>query len=311
MGTSREFPESIISRQKALTKAKEKKDGAIIPSDNILSDVTSDRLDEGYDNYIAGINTITASKAAFHIAVESAKPKRISLKSYTLGYFKTLNTCISIGTIPESARSFYLLDISNGKLPDVSTDDKLLAVAAIVLTGDIARKAAGGVAMSSPSIADFTIIYNAARPVINALSNARTVVFKAVGKLAQQTVEIRDLLKHIWDEVEAFYSLSTPSNRRALARLWGVRYRSTGKASVVSGTCKDALGVGLKGVKVRIVGSSHFILTDADGNFSLNTSLYGDLELLATLTKYENNTTDFSKEDGVELAIDVVMIHSI
>ena len=311
MGTSRIIPQSITGRKIALAKAKSTKDGVAVPTDNILSKVTSDRLDEGFTNYNAGINAVKSAKEVYHTAVGLAKPQRIKLKKNTLSYFKTLNTCIELGTIPDTARVYYDLDITNGKMPNVNTDDKLLAVAAIVLSGDIARKTAGGIAMANPTILEFTTVYNAAKPVLVALNNARIAVFTAVGNLADQTVEIKDLITHIWDEVEAFYSLKNPPNRRAICRVWGVRYRSTGISSIVTGTCKDELGVGLKGVKVRIVGSSHFVYTDAEGNFSLNTSLYGDLEIMATLAKYEKNTTDFSKEDGVAIAVHVVMILSI
>jgi len=91
--------------------------------------------------------------------------------------------------------------------------------------------------------------------------------------------------------------------------LWGVRYISTGVPSVVTGTCKDALGIALAGAKIRIMGSSHSTLTDAQGNFSLNTSIYGDLELLATLKNYEKTTIDFSKDDDIAEVVDVVMTH--
>ena len=311
MGTIRVFPQSIIGRQSALAMAKAKKDGALVPADNILSAPTSTRLDLGFTNYNAGINAIIAAKQSFHAKVELAKPQRAKLKKITLSFFKTMNNCIEIGTIPASARGFYSLPITNSKMPSVNTDTKLLAVAANVLSGDILRKAAGGIAMSTPTILEFTAIYDVARPVIVAISNARTDVHTAVANLEVQTPEIKDLLKHVWNEVEAFYSMMSAPNRRAQSRSWGVRYRSTGIQSIVTGTCKDALGVGLKGVKVRIVGSSHFVLTDEEGYFSLNTSLYGDLELLSTLVKYEKNTTDFTKVDGVAIAIHVVMTLSI
>ena len=311
MGTVREIPQSITGRQIALAKAKSTKDGAVIPADNILSQATSDRLDEGFNNYTAGINAIKSAKVVYHTAVGLAKPQRVKLKKNVLSFFKTLNTCIGLGTIPDTARVYYGLEITNTKMPIINTDDKLLAVAAVILSGDLVRKAAGGIAMSNPTILEYTTVYNAAKPFLVALINARIAVFKAIGNLADQTVEIKDLITHIWDEVEAFYSLKNAPNRRAICRIWGVRYRSTGIPSVVTGTCKTALGEALKGVKIRIMGSSHFILTDGEGKFSLNTSLYGDLELLSTLVKYEKNTTDFTKEDGVAIAINVVMIPAI
>ena len=50
-------------------------------------------------------------------------------------------------------------------------------------------------------------------------------------------------------------------------------------------------------------------MTDALGHFSLNTSLYGDLEIEASHINYEKTITDFVKEDGVAMAVEVVMAH--
>ena len=310
MGTSRDLPNSVIGRQKAMTKAKTKKDGVAVPADNILSAATSARLDIDLAAFDAGIEAILVAEEAYHTAVLLARPQRILLKSNILSFFKTLNNNIDkLHTIPATARGFYGLPITKGSMPDINTDDKLLAMAAKVLSGDLLRINGGGIAMSAPTIAQFTIVFNTAKPVILAISNAETAKATATRNLQLQTPEIKDLITHIWNEVEDYYSLSTPSNRRTQARLWGVRYISTGVPSVVTGTCKDALGVALAGVKIRIMGSSHSTLSDDLGNFSLNTSLYGDLELLATLKNYVKNTIDFSKEDGIAEVVDVVMTH--
>jgi hypothetical protein len=310
MGTTRESPDSIIGRQKAMTKAQTKKNGATVPADNILSAATSARLDLDLAAYNAGILAITTAKQAYHNCIELAVPQRVFLKDNITSYFKTFNNCIDkLGTIPASARAFYLLPIGKASLPKMDTDDELLAAAAIVLSGDILRIKDGGIVMSVPTIAEFTIVYDIAKPVIVAISNALTAVTNATSSLKKQIPEIKDLITHIWNEVEAYYSLYAPSERRVFCRLWGVRYISTGVPSVVTGACKDALGIALAGAKIRIMGSSHSTLTDALGNFSLNTSLYGDLELLATLKKYEKTTIDFSKDDGIAEVVDVVMTH--
>ncbi len=309
MGTSRIIPQSIIGRLKALDVAKTKKDGIVAPAVNILTPTTSARLDLGYAAFKAGVDDIEAAKAAYHIAITLAKPQRLLLKTYVSSFYNSLNNAIILGTIPAAARAYYGLNISNRKMPAMGTDTDLLAAAAKVLSGDILRRAAGGVAISGPTIAQFTTIYNAAKPVILAISDTKTIVNTAVNDLERQTPEIKDLITHIWDEVEAYYSFSTPANRREQCRLWGVRYQSKGVLSVVTGTTKDELGVALALVKVRIIGAKIFTLSDAFGNFSLNTTLYGDLEIEATLTNYEKAITDFVKEDGVAIAVAIVMIH--
>ena len=311
MGTTRQFPQSITSRQKALNKAVLKNSN--LPTGVvILSPATLARLIICNDNYNAGVADKLAAKQLYHAAVEAAIPQRKLLRSNITSFFKTFNNCIdNLGTIPASARAFYGLPIGKAYLPKMDTDDKLLAMAALVITGDVNRRAAGGIAMNSPTIAQYTIVYNIASPIILAIAIAESAVSLAVDKLEKLIPETKDLITHVWDEVEAYYSLSTPSNRRTQCRLWGVRYISTGVLSLVTGTCKDILGVGIAGVKVRIMGSGHFVLSDALGNFSLNTSLYGDLELLASHIHYINDTIEFTKEDGIETTVAVVLEHVV
>ena len=280
-----------------------------MPADNILSDTTSTRLDDDFAAYTAGIAAIATARGFYSTAVQNARAKRLILKNNIIGFYETLNSCIKRGTMLAAVRAYFQLPITNRKMPKLNTDIEILAAAALVLSGNILRVAAGGVAMSSPSIAEFTAIYNTCKPFLVAISNAHTAVNTAVENLDLQTPEIKDLITHVWDEVEAFYSMSTPTARRAQCRLWGVRYMSVGISSFITGNVKDALGVVLADVKVRIVGSNLSVLTDALGNFSLNTTLYGDLELEAILAEYETTITDFSKEDGITTAVDVVMTH--
>ena len=310
MGTSRKIPQSITGRLNAMTIAQTKKD-APAPAVNILSDATSARLDLDLAAYQAGKDNIVTTKAVYHAAIESAIPQRVSLKTFVTSFYNSVNNAIKMKTILPSARAYYDLNISNRQMPDMRTDASLLVAANRVLSGDILRRAAGGIAIASPTIAQFTTILNTAKPVISAISNARTLVNAAIAALKAQVPEIKDLITHVWNEVEDYYSLSTPANRRTDGRLWGIRYQSTGVLSVVTGTVKDELGVAIAGAKVRIIGSKIYTLTDALGNFSLNTTLYDALEMAVTHINYENNITDFTKEDGVPMAVAVVMTHTI
>ena len=309
MSTIRTIPQSISGRLFAMSIAKTKKDGIVLPAVNILSDATSERLDLDLAAYKNSRDHIIAAKATHHAAVALAKPQRLLLKTFVTSFYTSLNNEISIGDVPKEARSYYGLNITNKRMPAMGSDANLLSAAESVLSGDILRRAAGGKAITSPTIAAFTLIFGTAQPIILAVSNAQTSINEAVHALAVQTIEIKDLITHIWDEVEAHYSLNSPSNRRAECRLWGVKYRSTGVLSVVTGTCKDEAGVVLAGIKVRIIGANTSTLSDALGHFSINTSLYGDLELEATHLNYENNMIEFTKEDGVAIAVAVVMTH--
>lgn len=308
MGTSRIFPNSIIGRKKALNKAVAINNSLPVGT-VILSPADADRLNIDNTNYNLGVAAVISTNQLYHAAVELARPQRIALKASVNGYYTSLNNCIKLGTIPASARAFYGLPVNKVKMPSMNTDDKLLTQAAIVISGDLARKTGGGIAMSNPSIAQFTTVNNTANPIIFAINTAYTNYTTATTNLEEQTPEIKDIITHVWDDVEAYYSRIAAAARRTQGRLWGIRYRSTGILSDVSGTCKSNLGILMAGVKVRIIGASISTLSDIFGHYSVNTSLYGDLEMEATHLNYETNLSDFTKEDGVAMVVDVVMNH--
>ena len=292
--------------------AKAKKDGAIVPADNILSDATSTRLDTDVSNYNNGKAAIVSAKQVYHAAIELARPQRKLIRKYIIIFYNGLNNAIALNTILASSRAYYGLDITNKKMPDMSTDAKLLAAAALLISGDAARRLAGGVAIVSPTIAQVTTIINTAKPIILAVSNAKTVETTATSNLKKQNAEIKDLIKHIWDEVEAFYSLDDASSRRTQGRLWGLKYTGHGVPSEITGLCTDSsTHTPLPNVQLYLVGVGKKFMSDAEGNYIINTSLYDLLEMSAKLVGYDTKTITFTKEDGVPFVLNVALVKTV
>ena len=182
-------------------------------------------------------------------------------------------------------------------------------MAAKIVLGDFNRRAKGGIALNMPTIEEFTDIYNTAQPIIMAISNTSTKLITAQTTLSKLEEEVDDVIVHIWDEVEAEYSIGTAPSRRTLCRQWGAKFITKGVESVVSGVCAEKTSnKPLPKVKIHIIGSGHKMVSDADSKFSVNTSLHRDLELVATLSGYEDQTIDFFKEDGVPKMVNVVMV---
>ncbi len=138
---TRIIPKSSIGFQKAMTKAKEKKDGVALPADKILSATTSTRLDNDYAAFEALKLIIATKEGLYHRAIALARPQRKLLKHFVTDYFNRMNYIIGKGIMFASDRAFYGLDITNLRLPIMNTDDLLLAIAAKILSGDILRRA--------------------------------------------------------------------------------------------------------------------------------------------------------------------------
>ncbi len=312
MSIVRTFPNSISGFILAMNTAKAKKDGVAVPTDNILSTATSTRLDTDVTNYNNGKAAIVAANQVYHAAVELARPQRRLLRKFIISFYNSLNNAIALNDILASARAFYGLEISNKKMPDMKTDAKLLAAAGLLIDGDAARRLAGGIAIVSPTIAQVTTTINTAKPIIAAISNAKTVVTTAISSLKKQNAEIKDLITHIWDEVEAHYSLDDASSKRDQGRLWGIKYTGHGELSEITGLCTDSLShAPLPNVQLYLVGVGKRVMSDADGNFIINTSLYDLLEMNVKLIGYDDKTITFRKEDGVPLILNVVMVKTV
>ena len=311
MGTIIKRPQSNIDRKRALNKGKAKMD-SVLPADNVLTTDTASRLTTAANNYDNGFAAIAAAAHIYHEKVDLFRPHRVLLKDYIDTYFTTMSSEIKIKKILASARALYGLPISNDNLPNLTTDDKLMAMGALVLSGDVVRIAAGGIAIATPTIAEYTIVYNAAHAAMSVISNALTTLTNAKNGLNKQNVEINDVIKHVWDDAKSKYSLVAPAPQRVLCRQWGARFESRGVASEITGVCTDSITHALlPNVQIHIKGVGHREKSDIDGNYIINTILYEDIELIATLSGYEDQMVDFVKEDGVAKVVNVVMVKKI
>lgn len=267
---------------------------------NILSPATTTRLaatNTTYNNASAAI--ITAVRAQRN-AVKLAIPQRILLKDFCNSYVKSLDNGIKQGIFPVADRTFFGLDVDNTRLPKLTTDEELVDFSDLVITGDAARVAEGGVAMSLPTIAEFVAIQSVAKPIIVAVSNTKSTLTDKKVYLNSLNYDTDDCIVHVWNDAETNFSKYAPPAKRAACRPWSVRYISKGILSVVTGLITNSVtGLGIAYAKVRITGSGHSVLTDAMGYFTANTSMFGDLELTATHVDYTDGGVSFLKEDGV------------
>jgi len=311
MGTSnitRKLPNSNISRQKASNTLVKKNNSIVAPAKSALTSDTIERLNTDDTSYNTAITAVTNTKAARTAAKNVAETKRKLLRDNISGLESSLNTHIKLETMPIEARAYYGFTTGNKKSPIINTDIKLEFWGKKIIDGDAARVAAGGIAMSGPTIIQFTTIFNSYKSSIIALSTAKTNVVKASAAVNLLNKEMNSLLLRATNEVETTYSELEAPAKRAAAREWGVRYESVGSLAIVSGTIIDkATGLPLEKVKVHFGSGKKKAGTDSNGKYSLNTNLFGDLELIADLTDYTEIIKAVTVENGVNMTIDLEM----
>lgn len=287
-----------------------KNESIVPPLESAMTPSTIIRLNLDNTNFDNGLEAVRIAKAAKITAGEAAIVSRDKLDSIIKSFYKGINSAIDQGDMPNSARAYYGLSISNKQLPVVDTDERRLYWIKQTISGDAARVLAGGIAMTNPTIATFTTVSSAAKLVITAYSTSKTAVTTAQTAVNGQRTEVDGLILQGWNEIETKFSGLDAAAKRAMCREYGIKYVSKGLPAVVTGIITNSLtGLPLEKVKVRISGSGKKVLTNALGQFTINTNLYGDLELLTSLTDYEDGVTDFIMANGVDMAVNAVMVH--
>ena len=304
----RKLPDSNISRQKASNSMVRKNNSIVAPAKTALTADTIERLNTDDTNYNAAITAVVNANAAKTTAKNLANTKRKLLRDNISAIENSLNTSILLGTMPPEARAYYGFSTGNKKSPIVNTDIKLEVWGKKIIEGDAMRVAAGGVAMAGPTIIQFTTVFNGLKTAITAFSTAKSAVGKAISAVNDLNKEMDKMLLRATNEIETTYSELASPAMRAAAREWGVRYVSVGLSVIISGIIIDKkTGLPLKNVKVHFSGGKNKVVTDIDGKYSLNTNLYGDLELIADLLDYTEIIKAVTIADGVNMTIDIAM----
>lgn len=309
MSISRSKPNSNVSRSETINKAKTKKDSVLLPADNILSAKTSEKLDLAVTAYTAAEKAIIVAKAAEGIAMSNAIPQRKLLHNGIGNFISALNHNIACGTIPRSARAFYGLDINNDKTPRYDSDTKLTKMSTTIISGDKLRTDGGGVVITLPTILAFTEIYTTALPFIEAISKTKEGLAIAQSNLRKLNANTNDVIEHVWDESESYYSSLEASAKRAICRLWSVRYKGVGNLSNITGKITDSeTGLAIEAAEISIIGSAKKVMSNSTGDYVDPTTMYGDLEATATHPLYTKVDITFTKENGVDVEVNVVMV---
>ena len=305
---TRELPNSNISRQKASNTMVKKNNSIVAPEKSALTPDTIERLntdDTAYDNAIKAVITAKANRNA---AKNAADIKRGIIRKNISGVYNTVNNGIKLGTMTVEARAYYGLSTNNKQSPIVDTDIKIDFWGKKIIDGDAERVAAGGSALSNPSIIQFTTIFKAFQKAITTLSTTKTTVGKAASAVNNLNGEMDNMLLHATNEVETTFSELDASAKRAAAREWGVRYVSVGSTAIISGMIIDKkTGLALGNVQVHLGGGRNKVVTDESGKYSLTTTLFGDIELITEYLLYLEIIISIKIENGVNMTVNVVM----
>jgi len=309
MSTQRKLPAANIGCETTMETLQEKHD-SVLPADSAISPATAGKLATTRAAFSTAMAGVTAAEEVQRLAKEAIDIDRVLLHDNISVFITSLNSGIKLKLIPNSARSYFGLDVSNKKLPDINTDIKLNDWAKKIVTGDAARVDNGGIVITFPTTVSFTGVYTHYKASFKAFSTAKSDLTTAQTAVNNLRPEVDKLIVHAWNEIENNFSELPPPALRAASRPWSVKYISNGDSAVVSGKCIDSIThLPIAGLTVHLDGSNAKVITDALGNFTLTTTMYGDMELIITAKDYKDNSISFTMLNGVNTEVNVVMIN--
>ena len=283
-------PQSNFERLEALETAKTKAD-ATPAADLAFSADTLTRLNNFLPIFRNEMQQLGSALSAQTAATVIANGAKANTRMFISHYFQVFNLGIQRGVYTAQERAYFNLDVNSADLPRLVTEQEIATWGQRIATGDAARVAAGGAAMSNPTTAEVAAAHAA---YVAAQSDQSTK--KDAFDHEQEDVNALDhdadeLIADIWDEVEfTFRKESAPSKRRK-AREYGVRYvPNPGEAPSpedfsIQGTVTDgATGNPISGAVVLLAGTDVVQLTNEQGKYLIPVQPAGTYNL----TFYKN-----------------------
>ena len=311
MGTTiqRQLPFSIQGRAIALFKAKNKNDN-LPPGTVILNPATELRLNAITASYLAGEGTLNTSGAASSQGTSVKNTSQVTAKMWASDYYQALNNAIERGEIPASARAFYGLDVNSGAVPDMSSEDRLTFWGDKVATGDAARVAAGGIAITFPSAAAVTLRVNDYKTKLTAQSTLIDATDTAQEALEAMNPEADKVIKKVWDEVETFHNEETPESRRANGVEWGEVFITLGEETNVTFKAVDSVtSAPIQDSKFKFLATGSVATADDVDSITVKTRLVGDTPLTASHPDYVSAQQTITITEGAAMTVTFSLVH--
>lgn len=167
-------------------------------------------------------------------------------------YLQVMFLAMKRGEIPYSALPLYGIPVSNEpKLPDMSSEAKLLQVALDIISGDAARLLAGGVAMSNPTVAQVNTKLTAYNALQLSQSEAKENYRIELTDVVNLFLEGVEVMRKLYVDIEYFYDDQTQEFINDILREWGMEfYNGPGETTVVTVTVPGMSTVVVPGVVI-------------------------------------------------------------
>ncbi|MCX6198117.1 MAG: carboxypeptidase regulatory-like domain-containing protein [Bacteroidetes bacterium] len=307
---TRRLPNSATSRIKAMRTGKERKDAIPAPLVIPYSAGTITKLDVFYPAYKLKVEAMENALQAQTNVSGTVRDNRQMAEWLISDFFSNLQSAVRRKLFNASVRTFYGLAVSDAKIPVLNSEADISFWGDKAATGEAARIAAGGVAITFPAIAEVTAaVTNFKNP------NMAQAAAKEAYDAAQEAVEADHadadkLVLKMWNETEAAFDEGNKSSMRRKAREWGVVYVPTPGEALspddfsITGKITDSVtGTPVGDAVVLIVESNTIETTDCHGNFYIPVQTPGTYTIKVFKNGYRNKNVSGVSVVAGEIAV--------
>ncbi len=152
--------------------------------------------------------------------IESLNKARI----YISHFIQVFNFAIVRGEIKPESRRFYMLDVTNSKLPPLASESAVIEWGQNIIAGESARVKVGETPMTNPRIALVKVHYDAFLEKYQYQKMLKSISIRANKKVAELRPEADELITKLWNEIEASFDHYESAVKRSQAANYGVVY---------------------------------------------------------------------------------------
>jgi len=141
-------------------------------------------------------------------------------------YFHSLKNGIKRGIFKSSDRNLYGLNAGNNNIPLMISERDILHWGALIIDGEAARVAQGGLPLSMPSVEEVKTVLDNFKNIQKLQSERKMDLVKEQKKIRELHAEADELITELWDEVEFYIRKSERAARRLQCSQWGIIYKT-------------------------------------------------------------------------------------
>jgi len=277
MPITRRLPDTNITRNRALSRAKKKNDDTPV-AERFLSAETQARLNALQPDYKARMLKVDQKQAAALNGTASKNTELSKLLMLDSHFLQVFNFLVAEQKATVGDRAYYGMNANSDAILPMRSEAEVIDATEHVMSGEAERTAVpGATPVPFPVLADVGTQFTAFQNSNTAQSAATEALDTAQEAVAALNTEADAVIKKIWDETETHFNEESIESKRANAREWGVIYIST-EAFIVSGTLK-VTATGLppaEGLITLVETGKEGEYVAATGAFTLTTGLTGE-----------------------------------